>query len=111
MDIKLDVCMHNNGKDTKHSRHIAWINHLLRYISNNNNLGLVYDTKIEDAPPYDLLRQSILITEKLLYLFSDSRWQYCQDTSINTAAYIVFYQGGPIDRFTHILGQFSESSA
>ena len=23
LDIKLDVCMYNNGKDTKHSRHIA----------------------------------------------------------------------------------------
>ena len=71
----------------------------------------MYDTKIEDAHPSDLLRQSIHNTEKLLYLFSDSICQYCQDTSINTGAYIVFYQGGSIDRFTHILGQFSESSA
>ena len=71
----------------------------------------MYDTKIEDANLSDLLRQSILNTEKLLDLLSDSICQYCQDTIRNTGAYIVFYQGGPIDRFTHILGQFSQYSA
>ena len=71
----------------------------------------MFDTKIEDATLYDLLIQSILNTEKLLDLFSDSSWKYCQDTSINTAAYILFYQGGSIDRFKHILSQFAKYSA
>ena len=104
MGNKLDVCMHNNGKDTKHAKHIAWRKHMLRYIRDNKNFGLVYDTKIKDATIYDLLRQYILKTNKLFYLFSDSIWQECQDNSITTGSYIVFYQGGPIDRFKHILG-------
>ena len=77
---------------------------MLRYIRDKKNSVLVYDTKIEDTTLSDLLIKSILNTEKLLYLFSDSSWQECQDTSRNTGAYIVFYQGGPIDPFTHILG-------
>ena len=30
LDSKSDLCMANNGKDTKHTRHIARIMHLLR---------------------------------------------------------------------------------
>ena len=34
--------------------------------------------------------------------FSDSSWQDCPDTKRSTGAYIIFYQGGPIDHGTHI---------
>ena len=30
LDSKYDMCMDNNGKDTKHTRHIARIIHLVR---------------------------------------------------------------------------------
>ena len=34
--------------------------------------------------------------------FSSSRWQDFPDTVRITGAYIIFYQGGPIDHGTHV---------
>ena len=42
--------------------------------------------------------------------FSDSSWQDCPDTGISTGAYIIFYQGGPIDHVTHAPGPVAQSS-
>ena len=33
---------------------------------------------------------------------SDSSWQHCPETGRSTGAYIIFYQGGPIDHGTHV---------
>ena len=85
--------------------------HLLRYIRENKNLGLRYYVKIDDAPISDILRQSSIKTDKQLMIFYDSSWQDYLDTGISTGAYIVFYQGGSIDNFTHIPGTVSQSSA
>ena len=43
--------------------------------------------------------------------FSDSSWQDCPDTGRSTGIYIIFYQGGPIDHGTHVLGSVVQSSA
>ena len=43
--------------------------------------------------------------------FSDSSWQDCPDTGRNTGAYIIFYQGGPIDPGTHVPGPVEKSIA
>ena len=43
--------------------------------------------------------------------FSDSSWQDFPDTGRSTGAYIIFYQGGPIDHGTHVPGPFAQSSA
>ena len=66
---------------------------------------------MNDAPVTDLLRQDSIKTENHLMDFSDSSWQYCTDTGTSTGAYIIFYQGGPIDNVTHVLGPVSQSSA
>ena len=42
---------------------------------------------------------------------SVSSWQDCPDTGIITVAYIVFYQGGKIDRGTPVPGPVAQSSA
>ena len=34
--------------------------------------------------------------------FYDSSWQDFPDTGISTGAYIIFYEGGPIDHVTHV---------
>ena len=44
-------------------------------------------------------------------VFSDSRWKYWPDTGRSTGAYIVFYQGGSIDHFTHVPGAVFQYSA
>ena len=36
--------------------------------------------------------------------FSDSGWQYFPDTDRSTGAFIITYQGGPIDHGTHVPG-------
>ena len=43
--------------------------------------------------------------------FSDYSWQDCPDTGISTGAYIIFYQGGPIEHDTHVPGPVAQSSA
>ena len=44
-------------------------------------------------------------------VFSDSSWQDFPDTGRSTWAYIIFYQGGPIDHGTHVPGPVAQSSA
>ena len=44
-------------------------------------------------------------------VFSDCSWKDCSDTGISTGEYMIFYQGGTIDRGTHVPGQVSQSSA
>ena len=43
--------------------------------------------------------------------FSDSSWQDCPDTGRSTGAYIIYYQGGPIDHSTNVPGPVAQSSA
>ena len=43
--------------------------------------------------------------------FSDSSWQDCPYTGRSTGAYIIFYQGGPIDHGTHVTGPVAQFSA
>ena len=40
---------------------------------------------------------------------SDSSWQDCPDTVRSTGAYIIFYQGGPIDHGTYFPGPVAQS--
>ena len=44
-------------------------------------------------------------------VFSHSSWQDCPDTGRIKVAYIIFYQGGPIDHGTHVPGPVAQSSA
>ena len=85
--------------------------HLLRYIRDNNTLGLKYYADLNDAPVTDLLRQANIKTKNHLMAFSDSSWQDCPDTGRRTGAYIIFYQGGPIDHGTHVPGPVAQYSS
>ena len=66
---------------------------------------------MNDSPVTGLLRQATIKTKSHLMGFSDSSWQYCPDTGRNTGAYIIFYQGRPIDHVTHVPVPVSQSSA
>ena len=90
--------------------HFEGLVHLLRYIRDNKHLGLKYYADLNDAPVTDLLRQSNNNTKNHLMDFSDSSWQDCPDTGRSTGAYIIFYQGGPIDHGTHVPGPVAKSS-
>ena len=87
----------NHGKS-----HFEGLVHLLRYIRDNKTLGLKYYADLNGAPVTDLLRQANIKTNNHLMAFSDSSWKDCIDTGISTGAYIIFYQGGPIDHGTHV---------
>ena len=91
--------------------HFEGLVHLLRYIRDNKTLGLKYYADMNDAPVSDLLRQASINTDNQLMDFSDSSWQDCPGTGIITGAYIIFYQGVPIEHDTHVPGPFSQSSA
>ena len=84
---------------------------LLGYIRDNNTLGLKYYDDLIDAPVTDILRQANIKTKNHLMDFSESSWQDCPETGRSTGAYIIFYQGGPIDHVTHVPGQVAQSSA
>ena len=91
--------------------HFQGLVHFLRYIRDNKNLGLVYYSKIEDAPIYNLFRQAIIKNENQLMVFYDSSQQDYPYTGRSAGAYIVFYQGGTIDHLTHVPGPVSQYSA
>ena len=74
-------------------------------------MGLKYYSDMYDAPVSDQLRQASIKTENHLMDFSGSSWQDCPDTGRRTGAYIIFYQGGPIDHGTHVPGPVSQPSA
>ena len=67
-------------------------------------MGLKYYADMNDAPVSDLLRQPSIKTENHLMAFSDSIWQDCPDNGRITGAYMIFYQGVPIDHGTHVPG-------
>ena len=94
---KLEKFSANPGKV-----HFEGLIHLLRYIRDNNTLGLKYYAYLNDAPVNDLLRQANIKTKNHLMAFSDSSWQYFPDTGRSTGAYIIFYQGRPIYHGTHV---------
>ena len=77
----------------------------------NKALGLKYYADMNDAPVSDILRQASIKTENHLMGFSDYIWKDCPETGIITGAYIIFYQGGPIDHGTNVPGPVSQSSA
>ena len=74
-------------------------------------MGLKYYADLNDAPVTDILRQANINTKNHLMAFSDSSWQDFPDTGRNTGAYIIFYQGGPIDHGTHVPGPVAQSSS
>ena len=103
---KLAKFLENPGKV-----HFEGLVHLLRYIRDNKTLGLKYYSDLNDAPFTDILRQANINTKSHLMAFPDSSWQDCPDTGRSTGAYIIFYQGGPIDHNTHVPGPVAQSSA
>ena len=103
---KLEKFSANPGKV-----HFEGLVHLLRYISENNTLGLKYYADLNDASVTDLLRQANIKTKNHLMAFSHSSWQDFPDTGRSTGSYIIFYQGGPIDHGTYVPGQVAQSSA
>ena len=83
----------------------------MRYIRDNKTLGLKYYADLNDVPVTDILRQANIKTNNNLMAFSDSSWQDCPETVRSTGAYIIYYQGGPIDHSTHVPGPVAQSSA
>ena len=74
-------------------------------------MGSHYYADMRDAPLSDLLRQANIKTENQLMVFFDSSWQYCPRYGRSTGAYIIFYQGGPIEYRTHVPLTFYKSGA
>ena len=74
-------------------------------------MGLKYYSDIKDVPFSDLLIQASINTENQLMVFYDSSWKYCPETVRTTGEYIIFYQGGKIDHFTHVTGPVDQSSS
>ena len=111
MDLSFEV--HKLAKISANTGkvHFEGLVHLLRYIRDNNTLGLKYYADLNDALVSDLLRQAIIKTENHLVDFSDSCWKDLLDTGRSTVAYMIFYQGGPIDHGTHVPGPVYQSSA
>ena len=70
--------------------------YLLRYIRDNNTLGLNYYADLNDAPVTDLLRQANIKTNNSSMAFSDSSWQDCPDTGRIIGAYIIFIKLGQL---------------
>ena len=111
--MELSFAVHKLAKFSENpgKLHFEGLIHLWKYIKYNKTLGLKYYADMNDAPVTDLLIQANIKTKNHLMAFSDSSWQYFPDTVIITGAYIIFYQGGPIDHGTHVPGPVAQSSA
>ena len=103
---KLEKFSANPGKV-----HFEGLPHLLRYIRDNKTLVLKYYADLNDAPVTDILIQANIKTKNHLMAFYDSSWKDYLDTGRSTGAYIILYQGGPIDHVTHVPGPVAQSSA
>ena len=57
--------------------HFEGLVHLLRYIRDNNTLGLKYYTDLNYAPVNDLLRKASIKNKNNLIDFYDSSWKDC----------------------------------
>ena len=77
--------------------------YLLRYIRDTKTLDLKYYDEMKDAPLSELSRKDIIKTKNQLMVFSDSIRKDFPKTGRSKGAYMMFYQGGPIDHVTHIL--------
>ena len=66
---------------------------------------------MNDATVTNLLRKANIKTNNNLMAFSDSSWQDCPDTGRSTGAYIIYYQGVPIDHGTPDPVPVAQSSA
>ena len=75
----MDLCfaVHNLAKFSSNHGKVQFegLVNLLKYITDNKNLGLKYYAKIEDAPISDLLRQASIKTDNQLMVFSYSIWK------------------------------------
>ena len=111
MDLSFAVHKLANFSANPGKVHFEGLVHLLRYIRENKTLGLKYYADLNDAPFTDLLRQDNIKTNNSLMAFYDSSWQDCPCTGRSTGAYIIYYQGGPIDHGTHVPGPVVQSSA
>ena len=74
-------------------------------------MGLKYYADLNDAPVTDLLKLASIETKNHLMAFSDYSGQDFPETGRSTGAYIIFYQGGPIDHGTHVPGPVAQSSS
>ena len=111
--VDLSFAVHKLAKSSANPGkvHFEGLIHFLRYIRDNNTLSLKYYADLNDALVTNLLRQANIKTKNHLMAFSDSSWQDCPDTGRSTEAYIIFYQGEPIDHGTHVTGPVAQSSA
>ena len=111
VDLSFAVHKLSNFSANTGKVHFEGLVHLLRYIRDNKTLGLKYYADLNNSPVTDILRQANIKTNIHLIDFSDSSWKYCPDTGRITGAYIIFYQGGPIDHGTNVPGPVAQSSA
>ena len=102
---KLEKFSSNTGKV-----HFEVLVHLLRCIRENNILVLKYYSDMKDADLSELLRQANIDTNNQLMTFYYSSWKYFPDTGRSTGAYMIFYQGVPIDNGTRVTGTVDQSS-
>ena len=105
----LDFSVHKLAKFSANlgKLHFEGMVHILGYIRDNNILGLKYYADMNYAPVSEILIQAWESLEGFL----SSSWKDYSDTVIITGAYIIFYQGGPIDHGTHVPGPVAQSSA
>jgi hypothetical protein len=92
-------------------KHFEALLHLLRYLRDNNNLGLRYYSSVQDAPITQMLIGQNINDNHLLYGFSDSSWNDDQDSGRSTGCFIITYMGGIVDHSSNLPDPVALSSA
>ena len=66
---------------------------------------------MKDASLSELFRQASIKTDIQLIILYNYSWQDFLDTGRSTEAYILFYQVGPVNHGTYVLGKVAQWSA
>ncbi len=91
--------------------HFEALLHLLRYLRDNDNLGLQYYSNIQEAPLTKMLTTQNVSDQHLFYGFSDSSWNDDQDSGRSTGCFIITYMGGIVDHSSNLPDPVALSSA
>ena len=91
--------------------HFMGVIHKLKYVRDNNSLGLKYFHLWNDSPIYKVLKNNDLMVTHDIFGTHDSSWQDCPDTGKSTGCYVQFMQVGPVDYSTYVPTPVAMSSA
>jgi hypothetical protein len=91
--------------------HFEALIHLLQYLCDNNLYGFRFCSDVNGSSTYQMLLCQNIKENHLFFRFSDSSWNYNQDSGRSTGYFIITYMGGVLDHSSNMPDPLVLSSA